>query len=109
MNVTSLAEIESRLLKALWTMNNHSVQNPTRDRPNLPRWLLVMMVMWAAAPGMWKTIINMSSVFDTERNEIDWTLFRVGLWTEGPGSRVVDGYMGDGTVGMYLRCADIAV
>jgi hypothetical protein len=92
-----------RRIIALSTM---SVYEPD-DEPNFLRWLLVTG-LWALSHKSWKCIVDVAKVFDTEGQDIDWTLFRVGFLADGPRRTVVDGNVGDGKVGMYLRRADIA-
>ncbi|KAH6645357.1 hypothetical protein BKA67DRAFT_696438 [Truncatella angustata] len=79
-----------------------------KSEPNFLRWFLVT-ALWATAHKVWKTIIDISKVFDEQGKDVEWTLFRVGFLANGPPMKAVNGYVGDGTVGMYLRRADIAV
>ncbi|KAK9775108.1 putative NmrA family protein [Seiridium cardinale] len=101
-----LSTMKSAGVKRIIALSTYSVYD-TRDKPNFLRWFLVT-ALWAMAHNVWKTIIGISKVFDEEGNDIDWTLFRVGFLANGPPMKAVDGYVGDGTVGMYLRRADIA-
>ncbi|XXH04742.1 hypothetical protein Hte_011164 [Hypoxylon texense] len=98
--------MRSEGVKRIIALSTFSVYDP-KDKPNLLRWLFIT-ALWAGAHRVWKTVIDISKVFDEEGQDIDWTLFRVGFLANGPRLRVVDGYVGDGTLGMYLRRADIA-
>ncbi|KAK8017680.1 hypothetical protein PG993_014006 [Apiospora rasikravindrae] len=60
------------------------------------------------ARKLWKTIVDIAALLDAEGGDIDWTLFRVGFLGDGPCMKVVEGYVGDGTVRMYVRRADVA-
>lgn len=102
-----LAIMKSEGVRRIIALSTFSVQDP-KDRPNLTRWLLVTAV-WAFAHKVWKTIIEMAKVFDEEGKELEWTLFRVGFLANGPPSRAaISGYVGDETLSMYLKRADIA-
>lgn len=93
-------------VKRIIALSTLSVVDP-KDKPSFLRWLLVTPV-WALAHNAWKAVIDVSNVFDREGSDIDWTLFRVGFLADGPPLKVVDGNVGDGTTGIYLRRADIA-
>lgn len=93
-------------VKRIIALSTFSVEDP-KDKFNLLRWVLVT-VLWAIAHKVWKTIVDIAAVFDEHGQDIDWTLFRVGFLADGPPLQVADGYIGDGTLGMYLRRADIA-
>ncbi|RYP10387.1 hypothetical protein DL764_000721 [Monosporascus ibericus] len=101
-----LKTMRSEGVRRIIALSTCSVRDP-KDKPSLLRWLLVTM-LWAIAHKVWKTIVDISVVFDEEGKDIDWTLFRVGFLADGPPMRAVDGYVGDGKVGLYLRRADIA-
>ncbi|KAI1500519.1 NmrA family protein [Biscogniauxia marginata] len=101
-----LATMRIEGVKRIIALSTFSVYDP-KDKPNFLRWFLVT-TLWAMAHRVWKTVIDISKVFDEEGENIDWTLFRVGFLANGPRLRVVDGYIGNGTLGMYLRRADIA-
>lgn len=94
-------------VKRIVALSTFSVEDP-KDKFNLLRWVLVT-ALWAMANRVWRTIVDIAAVFDEHGQDIDWTLFRVGLLANGPPLQVADGYIGDGTLGMYLRRADIAV
>ncbi|ETS79657.1 hypothetical protein PFICI_09510 [Pestalotiopsis fici W106-1] len=93
-------------VKRIIALSTFSVQDPN-DQFSLSRWLAVT-ALWAMANKVWKTVVGVSQVFGEEGDQIDWTLFRVGFLANGPPMKVVDGYVGDGTLGLYLRRADIA-
>ncbi|KAF7534346.1 hypothetical protein G7054_g6310 [Neopestalotiopsis clavispora] len=93
-------------VKRIITLSTFSVDDP-RDKFNLLRWVLVT-ALWAMAHKVWKAVVDIAKVFDEHGQDVDWTLFRVGFLANGPPLKVVDGYIGDGTLGMYLRRADIA-
>ncbi|KAH7310921.1 hypothetical protein B0I35DRAFT_439896 [Stachybotrys elegans] len=93
-------------VKRIIALSTFSVYDP-KDKPSITRWLLVTM-LWAMVHKVWRTIIDVAAVFDTDGADLDWTLFRVGFLGNGPRSQVVEGYIGDGSLGMYLRRADIA-
>jgi hypothetical protein len=93
-------------VKRIITLSTFSVDDP-KDKFNLIRWVLVT-ALWAMAHKVWKAVIDIANVFEEHGRDIDWTLFRVGFLANGPPLKVVDGYLGDGTLGMYLRRADIA-
>ncbi|KAI2625644.1 NmrA family protein [Hypoxylon sp. NC1633] len=101
-----LQTMKTEGVRRILALSTFSVYDP-KDRPNLLRWLLVATV-WAIAHRVWKTIRGISKVFDEEGEGIDWTLFRVGFLRSGDRLRVIDGYVGDETLGMSLRRADIA-
>ncbi|OTB00426.1 hypothetical protein M426DRAFT_15471 [Hypoxylon sp. CI-4A] len=95
-----------RRILALSTFSVHDA----RDRPSLVRWLLTTVV-WAIAHAAWQAVVGVGEVFDAEDGgDLDWTLFRVGLLGDAgiPRGRVVEGYVADGTLGHYVRRADIA-
>lgn len=98
--------MRSEGVKRIIALSTFSVYDP-EDKPNLLRWFFIT-ALWAMAHKVWKTVVDISKVFDEEGQDIDWTLFRVGFLANGPRLRVIDGYIGDGTLGMYLRRADIA-
>lgn len=93
-------------VKRIIALSTFSAEDP-KDKFNLLRWVLVT-ALWAMAHKVWKAIVDIAAVFDEHGQDIDWTLFRVGFLADGPPLKVVDGYIGDGTLGMYLRRADIA-
>lgn len=93
-------------VKRIIAISTLSVYDP-KDKPSFIRWLLVT-ALWALGHKAWKAVIDISKVFDNEGGDIDWTLFRVGFLADGPPLTVVDGTVGDGKIGMYLRRADIA-
>ncbi|KAI1380649.1 NmrA family protein [Hypoxylon crocopeplum] len=101
-----LATMKSEGVKRIIALSTYSVYDP-KDKPNFLRWLLTTG-LWATFYKVWKAVTDVSEVFDEEGEGLDWTLFRVGYLADGPRLRVVDGYVGDGTVGMYLRRADMA-
>ncbi|KAI1777842.1 NmrA family protein [Hypoxylon cercidicola] len=101
-----LTTMRSEGVKRIIALSTFSVYDP-EDKPNLLRWLLVTGLR-ILAHKVWKTIVDVSRVFDEEGQDIDWTLFRVGFLMSGPRLRVIDGYVGDGTLGMHVRRADIA-
>lgn len=101
-----LSIMKSEGVKRIIALSTFSVYD-ANDKSSFARWFLVS-ALWAVAHKVWKTINDMSKVFDENGNDIDWTLFRVGFLANGPCTRVTDGYVGDGTIGMYLRRADIA-
>ncbi|KAI9147248.1 Flavin reductase (NADPH) [Paramyrothecium foliicola] len=103
---TILSTMRDEGVHRIIALSTFSVHDPN-DRPNFLRWVLVA-ILWAMANKVWRTVVNIAEVFDSEGSDIDWTLFRVGFLANGPRSRVVEGYVGDGMLGMYLRRADIA-
>lgn len=98
--------MKSEGVSRIIALNTFSVRD-SRDRPSLLRWILTTL-LWVVANNVWKTMNDISKVFDSDGRDIDWTLFRVGFLADGPPLYAVAGYVGDGTVGMYLRRADIA-
>lgn len=98
--------MKSEGVSRIITLNTFSVSD-SRDRPSLLRWILITL-LWTVANNVWKTMNDISEVFDSEGQDINWTLFRVGFLADGPPLHAVDGYVGDRTVGMYLKRADIA-
>ncbi|KAK6832900.1 hypothetical protein PG987_007594 [Apiospora arundinis] len=102
-----LKTIRSLGVKRIIALSTYSVVDP-RDKPNFLRWAITT-ALWALAHEIWKTVVDIAAFFDAEGgDDIDWTLFRVGYLANGPPMKVIEGYVGDGTVGMYLRRADIA-
>lgn len=99
------ATMKAENVKRIIALSTFSVYDP-KDKPSFIRWLLVT-ALWALAHKTWQAVIDISKVFDDEK-DIDWTLFRVGFLADGPSMTVVDGSVGDGKIGMYLRRADIA-
>ncbi|KAI6080628.1 NmrA family protein [Hypoxylon rubiginosum] len=101
-----LATMRNEGVGRIIALSTLSVNDP-EDRFSLLRWLLAT-ALWAIAHKVWKAVNDISKVFEEEGDDIDWTLFRVGFLANGPRLRPIHGYVGDGTLGMYLRRADIA-
>ncbi|KAI2470351.1 NmrA family protein [Annulohypoxylon bovei var. microspora] len=93
-------------VRRIIALSTFSVRDP-KDNPSLFLWFLTT-VLWAFAHKIWRAIVDIGEVFDTYGGDVDWTLFRVGFLGNGPRGRFVDGYVADGTLGTYLRRADIA-
>ncbi|RYP57852.1 hypothetical protein DL770_010565 [Monosporascus sp. CRB-9-2] len=93
-------------VRRIIALSTFSAHDP-KDKPYVLRWFLTTM-LWAGAYRVWKTIVDIAHTFDTDGTDLDWTLFRVGFLTNGPPGQVVDGYVGDGKVGMSLKRADLA-
>ncbi|CAJ2500439.1 Uu.00g032920.m01.CDS01 [Anthostomella pinea] len=92
-----LSTMKSEGVRRITARSTFSVPD-AKDKSSLLRWFLVT-VLWAVAHKVWQTVIGIAKVFDEEGDGVDWTLFRVGFLANGPRSSVVDGYVGDGTVG----------
>ncbi|KAI1766424.1 NmrA family protein [Hypoxylon sp. FL1150] len=101
-----LTTMRNEGVRRIIALSTFGVRDPL-DKFSLLHWLLAT-TLWAAAHKVWKTVNDVSKVFDEEGDDIDWTLFRVGFLANGPRLRPIHGYVGDGTLGMYLRRADIA-
>ncbi|KAH6648512.1 NmrA family protein [Truncatella angustata] len=101
-----LSTMRSEGVKRIIALSTFSVIDP-KDKFNILRWFATN-ALWAMAHKVWKAIIDISKVFDEDGKDIDWTLFRVGFLANGPPMKAIDGYIGDGRIGMYLRRADIA-
>ncbi|XDG01038.1 hypothetical protein ABKA04_000653 [Annulohypoxylon sp. FPYF3050] len=101
-----LSIMKSEGVKRIIALSTFSVKDP-KDKPSLFIWFLTT-VLWAVAHGIWRTIVDIGEVFDTDGGDLDWTLFRVGFLGDGPRGRVVDGYVADGKLGSSIERADIA-
>lgn len=101
-----LSVMKAESVRRIIAISTFSVHDP-KDKPSVVRWLLTTM-MWAMAHRVWKTIIDIASVFDADGDRLDWTLFRVGFLSNGTAGKTVDGYIGDGTLGFSVNRADIA-
>ncbi|PYI24424.1 NAD(P)-binding protein [Aspergillus japonicus CBS 114.51] len=78
-----------------------------RDRFSLPCSLLVGMLR-VLGHSAWRNLIEVARAFDEDAEDLEWTLFRVGfLKDQGPGW-VVEGYVGDGALGLGVNRCDVA-
>ncbi|PYH75694.1 hypothetical protein BO82DRAFT_437210 [Aspergillus uvarum CBS 121591] len=83
-----------------------SVPHP-RDRYSLPCSLLVGMLR-VLGHSAWRNFIEVARAFDEDAEDLEWKLFRVGfLKDQGPGW-VVEGYVGDGALGLGVNRCDVA-
>ncbi|KAI0180412.1 NmrA family protein [Hypoxylon sp. FL1284] len=94
-------------VRRILALSTYSVYDAGRDRRSAARWALVATVR-VAAGGARRAVLDVARAFDDDAAGLDWTLFRVGFLADGPRMRAVDGYVGDGTLGMYVRRADVA-
>ncbi|KAG8160652.1 hypothetical protein KVR01_008916 [Diaporthe batatas] len=88
------------------SLSTFSVYDPN-DKATLARWCLTTL-MWAMAHRVWKAIVDIAGVFEADGGDLDWTLFRVGFLRDGAAGEAVDGYVGDGIVGLSVKRADVA-
>ncbi|KAL4880646.1 NAD(P)-binding protein [Aspergillus karnatakaensis] len=87
-------------------LSTFSVTHPN-DRFSLACRLLVGM-LWLFGNSAWRNLVDVGRTFDEHAGGLDWTLFRVGfLKDQGPG-RIVQGYVGDGKVGLGVNRVDLA-
>ncbi|KAI0389235.1 NmrA family protein [Xylariaceae sp. FL0594] len=75
-----------------------------------PLMSLLTTLLWLLAYRTWKAVVDVGAVFDQFQSphDLDWTLFRVGFLTNGPARGVVEGFLGDGRLGVSIRREDIA-
>ncbi|KAL3451496.1 NAD(P)-binding protein [Aspergillus insuetus] len=93
-------------VKRIIALSTFSVTHPN-DRFSLMTRLLVGM-LWLFGNSAWKNLIDVGRTFDEHATGLEWTLFRVGfLKDQGPG-KIVQGYVGDGKLGMGVNRVDIA-
>ncbi|KAL4789309.1 NAD(P)-binding protein [Aspergillus venezuelensis] len=93
-------------VKRIIALSTFSVSHP-KDRFNIVTRLLVGM-LWLFGNSAWKNLIEVGRTFDEHATGLDWTLFRVGfLKDQGPGE-IVQGYVGDGALGMGVNRVDVA-
>ncbi|RDW86615.1 NAD(P)-dependent oxidoreductase [Aspergillus mulundensis] len=89
-------------------LSTFSVAHP-RDRFSLLCRLLVSM-LWVFGNSAWRNLVEVGRTFDEQATGLEWTLFRVGFLKDrddGPG-RIVQGYVGDGRLGMGVNRVDVA-
>ncbi|KAL6233053.1 hypothetical protein BDW75DRAFT_246814 [Aspergillus navahoensis] len=93
-------------VKRIIALSTFSVAHP-RDRFSFVCRSLVGM-LWLFGNSAWKNLIAVGQTFDEHADGLEWTLFRVGfLKNDGPG-KIVQGYVGDGTLGMGVNRVDVA-
>lgn len=57
----------------------------------------------------WRNMVEIGKFFDSvPLQEIDWTVFRVGLLFDGEPQAVTDGYLGDGNTTSSIRRSELA-
>ncbi|KAL4899186.1 hypothetical protein BDW74DRAFT_171653 [Aspergillus multicolor] len=93
-------------VKRIIALSTFSVQHP-KDRFSLVCRLLVGM-LWLFGNSAWQNLVDVGRTFDEHAGDLEWTLFRVGfLKDNGPG-RIMQGYVGDGKLGMGVNRVDVA-
>ncbi|KAL4862976.1 hypothetical protein BDV12DRAFT_34806 [Aspergillus spectabilis] len=93
-------------VKRIIALSTFSVTHPN-DRFSLMTTLLVGM-LWLFGNSAWKNLVEVGRTFDEHGTGLEWTLSRVGfLKDQGPG-KIVQGYVGDGKLGMGVNRVDIA-
>ncbi|KAI5787685.1 hypothetical protein DFH27DRAFT_574346 [Peziza echinospora] len=80
-----------------------------KDKPSWARDAMVWVV-WAAANKAWRNIIAIKDYFWSIPADapIDWTVFRIGMVTDGPFQSVVDGSVADGKTTTSIRRTELA-
>ncbi|KAL2813012.1 NAD(P)-binding protein [Aspergillus granulosus] len=87
-------------------LSTFSVSHPS-DRFSFVNTLLVGM-LWLFGNSAWRNLIAVAQAFDAHAEGLEWTLFRVGfLKNDGPG-KVVQGFVGDGKLGIGVNRVDVA-
>ncbi|KAJ0419799.1 NAD(P)-binding protein [Aspergillus carlsbadensis] len=93
-------------VKRIIALSTFSVTH-SEDRSSLVCKLLVGM-LWLFGNSAWKNLVEVGKTFDEHATGLEWTLFRVGfLKDQGPG-KIVQGYVGDGKLGMGVSRVDVA-
>lgn len=93
-------------VKRLIAMGTPSIVDAS-DKYNFKLRLIVNIVYWIAY-GAYKDILALAEVIRKEGEDLDWTIVRVPLLTNGTGQGVIVGYIGDGKTGATLTRAGFA-
>jgi NAD(P)H-binding len=64
-------------VKRIYAMGTVSIVEP-KDRFSILSWLMVWAV-YLFANSAWQNIVNLGKAFETEAQDLDWTIYRVAL------------------------------
>lgn len=95
-----LEAMRAQGVKRIIALGTPSIVDPADPRGFIA-WLLPFLIKMII-PELYRDIIALGALF-TQTDDIDWTVVRVPFLTNKPGTAVVAGYVGDGTVGWVLR------
>lgn len=101
-----LRTMKNEGVSRILALSTFSVYDP-KDKPSFCRWVLVTL-LWVFFHRIWRRVMDVARVIDTDGEGIDWPLFRVGFLGRGPGSKVIEGYVGDGKMRNFVERVDIA-
>lgn len=99
----------------IYAMGTLSISQP-KDQFSLIRSLLVWLV-YLVAHSAWRNIIGVGKVFESEAQDLDWTVFRIGgisggsdeaSWTKDREVGVVAGWVGEERWSVVLRRSGLA-
>ncbi|KAL2837603.1 NAD(P)-binding protein [Aspergillus pseudodeflectus] len=93
-------------VKRIIALSTFSVSHPN-DRFSLVCRLLVGM-LWLFGNSAWKNLVEVGKTFDEHAGGLEWTLFRVGFLKDQGPAKIVQGYIGDGKLGMGVNRVDVA-
>ncbi|KAJ5363609.1 NAD(P)-binding protein [Penicillium cataractarum] len=93
-------------VRRIIALSTFSVPHPN-DRFNFTCHMLVSMLR-LFGHSAWRNLIDVAATFDQHGSDLDWTLFRVGFLKDGGPGQVIQGYVGDGKLGMGVNRVDVA-
>jgi NAD(P)-dependent dehydrogenase (short-subunit alcohol dehydrogenase family) len=93
-------------VKRIIALSTFSVSHPN-DRFSFVCRLLVGM-LWLFGNSAWKNLVEVGKTFDEYAGGLEWTLFRVGFLKDQGPAKIVQGYVGDGKLGMGVNRVDVA-
>ncbi|KAF2500853.1 NAD(P)-binding protein [Lophium mytilinum] len=80
-------------VKRIFVMGTLSITDP-KDKPSFLVRAMVFFI-WLFGRPTWTEIINIGKTFDEDAKDLDWTIYRLGLVTNGPDGEVATTYAGE--------------
>jgi len=93
-------------VRRILAMGTLSIPEP-KDRFSFLTAALVWVV-YLMVHNAWHNIIYIGKTFDNAPPEIDWTVYRLGMISDGDYQAVADGYIGDGKTTSGVRRSELA-
>jgi hypothetical protein len=96
-------------VRRLLAMSTFSLYDP-KDKTMILTAALVWLVwlVWLIVRGAWREFVELGDTFHIEGQDIDWTLYRVGVITDAMESETRAGFVGDEGFSLAIGRKDMA-